>query len=83
MSKEDFEDSDVSNDSSEISSDGDLEGSPNESKCCNQLRSHRDPSTSVNNVGSIRMVSAVATVGKMMMENHTSLVNQFFANKRD
>jgi hypothetical protein len=36
MSKEDFEDSDVSTDSSEISSDGDLEGSPKESKCCNQ-----------------------------------------------
>jgi hypothetical protein len=34
MSKEDFEDSDVSTDSSEISSDGDLEGSPKES--CNQ-----------------------------------------------
>jgi hypothetical protein len=49
----------------------------------NNVRSHRDPSTTVNNVGSIRRVSAAATVGKMMMENHTSLVNHVIANKRD
>ena len=51
MSKEDFEDSDVSTDSSEISSDGDLEGSPKKvNVATNNVRSHRDPSTSVNNV---------------------------------
>jgi hypothetical protein len=36
MSNEDCEDSDVSTDSSEVSSDEDLEGSPKESKYCNQ-----------------------------------------------